>query len=104
MKNRFSRIYLSIFLIFLSISVFSQDSLYKTYFDNGQIKSEGKYVNELREGNWIFYFENGRIDSAGMFLNDKMEGQWKKYYESGRLKMIINLKNSKIEGEAKMYY
>ena len=46
------RIYLSLLLCLVSLSLFSQDTLTKTYYRNGQIQSIGKYVQQLKNGDW----------------------------------------------------
>ena len=44
------RIYLSLLLCLVSLSLFSQDTLTKTYYRNGQIQSEGKYIKQFKNG------------------------------------------------------
>ena len=42
------RIYLSLLLCLVSLSLFSQDTLTKTYYRNGQIQSEGKFIKQFK--------------------------------------------------------
>ena len=35
----------------------------KMYFDNGALKSEGKFVDGVKEGPWKYYFEKGGLQA-----------------------------------------
>lgn len=39
--------------------------------DNNNKFSEGKYVDGLKNGFWIFYHTNGRISHKGNYVNDR---------------------------------
>jgi hypothetical protein len=64
------------------------------------VKSEGSYVNGIKEGIWKYWCVNGQIGSEGAYINGKMEGLWKTWYETGQLmfeggyvngRLIINI-------------
>ena len=59
------------------------------HYPDGVKKIEGKEVNGVREGKWIYYYENGFIWSQGEFKNGKRTGYSIVYHENG---------NTKIEG------
>ena len=40
-----------------------------TYFDNGNIASEGNYKMDQKEGKWVWYYKNGQIRQEGHFVN-----------------------------------
>ncbi|MFA4851990.1 MAG: hypothetical protein WC868_09575 [Bacteroidales bacterium] len=56
------------------------------YYDTGELKEQGKYVNGLKTGDWKFYYRNGKIEQTGTYLkNEKPDGKWKWYYENTNL-------------------
>lgn len=94
------------------------------YYENGNLKSKGEYINRLKEGEWITYYENGLVESIEKFTNGISEGdklhyeedgslcckrvmikgkeiKWLKYYKSGKLYIEINDGGN---GEVRTYY
>ena len=48
-----------------------------TYFyDNGQIKQEGNYLNGKLQGKWVSYTENGEKEAIGEYNNGTKTGKW----------------------------
>lgn len=67
-----------------------EDGPYKTYYESGQVKSEGSYLNGKPDGKWIDYFENGQISSEYSYANGKYDKtSHKSYYEDGTLKREV---------------
>ena len=42
-----------------------------------------KIINGLKEGLWKSYYSNVQLSSEGNFINGKREGLWKTYDEVG---------------------
>lgn len=104
------------------------DSLYISYYQNGNIKTKGSYKKgkpfgiweyffengnrrmigtldeNTAEGNWIYYFENGNISSEGELKKGQREGRWKYYYENQNIKSEGWYKKDKKEGIWKYFY
>ena len=74
------------------------DGPYKSYFENGSIKSEGQFVNNKSTGIWKYYYQNGRLRMQGQVGNGKNIGQWDYYYENGSMKMSGKLEQGKKDG------
>jgi antitoxin component YwqK of YwqJK toxin-antitoxin module/TolB-like protein len=55
------------------------------YYDNGNIKSEGRSINKIKYGRWIYYYEDGHICKIGNYDN-LMTGKWIYYFENGKTK------------------
>ena len=55
------------------------------FYENGQLKSEGKYNNGIKEGVWIYYYTNGLINQKGLYTDGKADGEWNWYYENGNI-------------------
>jgi antitoxin component YwqK of YwqJK toxin-antitoxin module len=59
---------------------------WKEFYNTGQLKGEGEYLNDRRIGEWIYYYQNGKIEQRGSFTKDgKPTGDWKWFYDSGNL-------------------
>ncbi|WP_264548626.1 toxin-antitoxin system YwqK family antitoxin [Flavobacterium sp. N2820] len=46
------------------------------YYDNGQIKQEGNYLNGKPNGKWVSYNEDGTKQAIGEFENGSKKGKW----------------------------
>lgn len=80
------------------------NGLKKLYFDNSQqveiiynVK-DGKF-----EGDYKAYYKNGNLRIEGVYKNDKKQGLWKDYDEQGNLVNVYNLSNGKLEGKSMEY-
>lgn len=54
------------------------------YHENGQVASEGNYVNGLEDGVWRDFHPNGQVASEGGYRNGKEEGLWRFWDAEGR--------------------
>lgn len=59
----------------------------KEYYENGIIKMEGAYVNDLRTGEWTSYFPDGKVQSTGFYEDGLRTGKAKIFHENGQLWM-----------------
>ncbi len=63
-----------------------KDGDWKEYYDNHQLKVNGKFNNDVKIGKWIFYYDNGQVQQSGEYNNKGLPtGEWKWYYASGKL-------------------
>lgn len=132
--------FLSIFfLLFLLSSAIAQDmnrtdvkgkkqGIWKSYFPNQVLKSEGTYKDDLPQGVFKMYFPSGKLraemdykedgkscwavlfDSSGVKLGeglyvDKLKsGEWKMYAEDGSLRAVENYIKGVLNGPYRIYY
>ncbi len=75
----------------------------KYYHDNGQYKMGGKFLNELRDGEWKAYFETGELQSVGIFKNGESTGAINVYYPGEKLMYEGFYENGKPSGHWKFY-
>ena len=54
------------------------------YFPSGNIKYEGKIVNDSLNGKYYQYFENGQLRVKGKFYRGFPDGRWYKYDNQGK--------------------
>jgi uncharacterized protein len=69
------------------------------YYENGQKKSEGKYLNNKAEDEWNLWYENGQIKSRGKFIDDRFVGEWNYWFENGYKKSHGMMVNDQRDGE-----
>jgi antitoxin component YwqK of YwqJK toxin-antitoxin module len=96
MKNT---IILLILIAFMS-NVNAQE-ITREYYENGQLKSVGKYTRGDKIGEWKWYYENGQLKTIAKYgdvggpYNERI-GEAKNYYENGQLSRYYNhLSNGK---------
>jgi uncharacterized protein len=80
------------------------DSLYLTFYQNGNLKSRGFFNKNKPEGEWTYFYENGNIKMKGEILDKASHGQWTYYYENGKVNMEGKMAKGLREGEWKFYY
>ena len=54
------------------------------YYENKQVKMDGEYKNELRDGQWKAWYKNGMIWSEGEYKGGKRNGIGIAYHENGK--------------------
>jgi antitoxin component YwqK of YwqJK toxin-antitoxin module len=100
------------------------------YHENGNISSKGTYINQMKEGKWLFFSEtitnciisedyfsknlrNGLSvryypDSTKaeqvMYVNGIKQGAWFLYYPSGKILLKSGYLNGKINGPFEVWY
>lgn len=88
------------------------------FYDIGEIKEEGYYVDGKMNGKWTYYYENGVIKATGHFSNgdggniskfsgiprNGRNGLWIFNYENGKINSELNFKNGKQHGKQIDWY
>ncbi|OUR92587.1 hypothetical protein A9Q87_05970 [Flavobacteriales bacterium 34_180_T64] len=86
------------FLLAFQISFAQQrneDGPYKDYFETGELKSEGQYLNGKRDGKWINYYESGQISKEYSYSNGNyLKMSFKSFYKDGTLKKEIKIEDT----------
>ena len=55
------------------------------YYESGQIKEVTPYKGKVKEGVYKVFFEDGNLKSTGRYIKDKIVGDVKFYYPTGEL-------------------
>ncbi len=71
-----------------------EKSQVKTYYDNGQLKEIGSFVNEKAEGVWVRFDEEGNKVSQGSFVDGEKHGLWLVWSADGEALYHINYENN----------
>ncbi len=74
------------------------EGLWKEYYDDHSLKSEGKYIRDKKTGTWKYYYPNGQLQETGDYENGKPEGKWVWYYPSGKLLREMTYYEGKRDG------
>lgn len=79
------------------------DSTYTEYFYGGKIESEGRYVNNEKEGQWKIYYNNGRLRYYETYVAGGLQGKSTFYNEDGTKLKEYNYKDNSLDGEVTFY-
>ena len=52
---------------------------------NGNISSQGTYIAGIKQGRWQSFYADGSPESDGLFLDDQPHGAWRYWNEAGEL-------------------
>jgi antitoxin component YwqK of YwqJK toxin-antitoxin module len=69
------------------------------YYDNGQVKQEGTYLDGKLHGKWISYTEFGSKQTMGEYDNGAKVGKW--FFWSDRSLSEVDFSESKIDAVKK---
>ena len=75
----------------------------REYYDNGKIKFEGEYLNDVRNGKGKEYDQKGRIKFEGEYLNNKINDKGKQYYENDMIEYEGEYLSGERNGKGKDY-
>jgi antitoxin component YwqK of YwqJK toxin-antitoxin module len=79
--------------------------VWKTYYPNGNLKSEITYVNNRPDGYAKLYYENGKVSEEGIWKVNKWVGQYLYYHPNGNKAYDWQFnENGKRTGEQKYYH
>lgn len=71
----------------------------KYWFENGNKRSEGTFVNNRRSGYWKTYnIDSGNLSSEGDYANGQQTGEWKNYNSDGSIKSTVTFRDDLREG------
>ena len=80
------------------------DSAYTQLFDKfGKKVAEGNYVNQVKEGNWVYFSKNRKI-AEEQFKDGLKNGVAINYYESGELMEKVDWVNGMKQGNYQIYF
>ncbi len=82
------------------------NGLWKTLYENGNVRCVVPYRNDKINGISRFYFDNDTtaLQAEAVFEDDKMCANYREYYKNGQLKAEIEYDDGLKDGDAKFYY
>ena len=66
-----------------------KEGTWRTYYNNGNIKSIAEYKKDIPSGKFLKFYENGKLKEKGYFLNKHYMDSLFRYYDNGALESII---------------
>jgi antitoxin component YwqK of YwqJK toxin-antitoxin module len=73
---------------------------WKEFYETGELRAKGKYINSKPVGEWIYYFENGKIEIIGTYSRKgQKDGEWLWYYPDGNILSVENYAGGLMDGE-----
>lgn len=79
------------------------DGIIREYYETGELQYEWLYRHGQRNGLFKGYFENGVLKGEYRYKNDVLEGESKEYYPNGVLHISVMFKNGLRHGPIKSY-
>lgn len=79
------------------------NGLYRTYYQNGNLRMEVYSQNGLPNGIGKFYDQEGNLLYQGIFKDGQMNGVLYQYYPDGTIHNEMNYKEGIIDGAQKVY-
>ncbi|MCX6285390.1 MAG: toxin-antitoxin system YwqK family antitoxin [Bacteroidetes bacterium] len=73
---------------------------YKKGFIVDRLRINRRDKNNLKQGKWFLFYENGNIKQEGTYLDDKKDGYFKDYTETGDLLKISKYLMGELQPEA----
>lgn len=80
--------------------------IYRDYYINGNIQSEGGYVSidkyddskSIFDGDYVCYYKSGSVEQKGTRVQGKEQGEYIKFFENGNIAIRANMKDNKLHG------
>lgn len=96
--------FLSILIILIYIlPAKAQETVRKSYYPGGKLKSEIAYSDSLRNGEAKFYYENGNLSEVRTYVNGRVEGTVRTYYKNGKVREIFTITDGRRDGSTSFY-
>jgi antitoxin component YwqK of YwqJK toxin-antitoxin module len=77
-----------------------QQGEWKEYYENGQMKSIGKYLNGNKVGQWKYFYASSKVFEIGKYDNQgRQQGKWIWYFDNGKTRRESNFLNGQEDGD-----
>lgn len=76
-----------------------EDGLWETWFINGQVQSRGKYIAGVKDGLWEEFHFNGKTAAKATWVNGVQDGEARRWYADGKSESVTRYKNGVFDGD-----
>ena len=76
---------------------------YKSYWDDGSIRSQGLYQYGRKHGLWVESEPGKGKSSCGLYVDEQKEGEWIQLDTNGLIESLYNWKGNKLHGKFYLY-
>lgn len=84
-------------------SLAREQGLWKFFFETGELKAEGNYLDGKKTDEWKYFFRNGQLEQVGSYKRDVPFGKWTWSHENGKLHREEYYKNGVEDGNSVEY-
>jgi len=82
-----------------------RSGMWKTYYSNGNLKSEITYNLGRKNGPYVLYYEDGTEMERGNWAKNRMKGEYQLSYENGKPRQKFNYDESgRRDGKQEYFY
>ena len=78
----------------LGLELFSsgvKNGVHKEFFNNGNIKIDGQYINGDKSGLWTEYFREGGTMRIFYANENRKDGSISEWYKNGKKRYMVNI-------------
>ena len=75
-----------------------RDGLWRSWHENGQLRTEKNYKDGKGDGLSMRWYENGQLQREYNYKDGKRDGLWRGWYANGQLEREKNYKDGKGDG------
>ena len=75
----------------------------KSYWENGNLKSELRYEDGKLNGKAVWYYENEEKELEAYYKNNVLDGALTRWYKNGHMESESYYQDGKLEGTAVTY-
>lgn len=94
---------LMILMLLASCEESKDKDVVKSYYENGNIKSELRYKDGCLDGECIWYFSNGKPELKINYVMDTLQGESLRWYENGFMQSRCFYKNNEYDSIFESY-
>jgi len=70
-----------------------RDGEWKSYYINGDLKFKGKFIEDNPHGEHVWYWDNGKLSDKGYYMMGRKHGDWITYNYDGTPFLVITYEN-----------
>jgi len=70
-----------------------RDGEWRSYFTNGDLKFKGKFIEDNPHGEHLWYWDNGKLKDKGTYIMGRKHGDWITYSYDGSPFLVITFEN-----------
>jgi len=75
-----------------------KDEFWQFFFPGGNLRSEGNFKDNLRDGTWKFYYPTGELEQTGQYRLGAEDGLWTWYFLDGSVRREENYYRGEEDG------
>ena len=98
--KKISVVFVSVALALLMLGC---DKPKKTYWENGNLKSELRYNGDKLNGVCKWYYQNGNVRYSAHYVDNSLEGEFIRWYSNGVVQSVSWYKNNLLDSVCREY-